>query len=113
MLSVSTGLGPGPVAVVAGVVARWGVLLVPEVLGQLLVPAVSRITLISCSSGPSGPVRDRTGPAPGPADQLLGRLLLTRRLRLSFFFATFSSVAVITTPLPLNTLLSDQGRKHR
>jgi len=59
------------------------------------------------------PGRSGTGPAPGPADQLLGRLLLTRRLRLSFFFATFSSVAVITTPLPLNTLLSDQCRKHR
>ncbi len=40
------------------------------------------------------------------------RLLLTRRLRLSFFFATFSSVAVITTPLPLNIRLSDQCRKH-
>lgn len=62
--------------------------------------AVSRTTLVSCFSSPSGPVRDR------PCS--LARRTSSSAARCSadgsaFFFVTFSSVAVITAPLRRTT----------
>jgi hypothetical protein len=58
------------------------------------------------------PAGQRQALLPGPPHQLLRRLLLGRQLRPGFF-VTSSSVTFITAPLPLNTRLSDQCRKHR
>jgi len=73
--------------------------------------AVSSTVLVSCLSSPSGPVRDRpcsracrTSSCAATSSAVGSGL---------FFFVTSSSVAFITAPLPLNTTLSDQGRKHR
>jgi hypothetical protein len=72
--------------------------------------AISSTVLVSCFSSPSAGQRQAL--LPGPPHQLLRRLLLGRQLRPGFF-VTSSSVTFITAPLPLNTRLSDQCRKHR
>ena len=94
----------------AGAGDRPAVLFMAQVLGHLLVQRGLHTVLVSCLSSPSGPVRDRPC---SRARRTICSAAIASAVGSGFFFVTSSSVAFITAPLPLNTRLSDQGRKHR
>jgi hypothetical protein len=88
-------LGPGAVADIARAHARRVMFLIAQVLGHLLLRAVSSTVLVSCLRSPSGSVND--SPAPAPTAPARPQPAARADSSAGFFFVTPSGV-VITAP---------------
>ena len=116
VLSVSTVLGRAPLRMFPEPGAGRPCFSWPRCSVISWFSAVSSTCLVSCLSSPSGPVSDRPC---SRARRTISSAASSSAVgsRLVFFVTSSSvasvSVASISAPLPLNTRLSDQGRKHR